>query len=41
VNPHVSEARETEIGIRGGGMNSGTVTTLTHSNIHANNSFAE
>ena len=41
VNPHVSEARETEIGIRGGTLKSGTATTLTHSDIHAHNSFAE
>ena len=41
VNPHVSEARETEIGIRGARMLSGTVTTLTHSDIHAHNSFDE
>jgi alpha-L-arabinofuranosidase len=41
VNPHVSEARETEIGIRGGGLKSGFATTLTHSDMHAHNSFAE
>ena len=41
VNPHVSEARETEIGIRGGNLKSGMATTLTHSDIHAHNSFAE
>jgi alpha-N-arabinofuranosidase len=41
VNPHVSEAREAEIGIRGGSLKSGTATTLTHSDIHAHNSFAE
>ena len=41
VNPHVSEARETEIGVRGGTLKSGTATTLTHSDIHAHNSFAE
>ena len=41
VNPHVSEARETEIGVRGGNLKSGTATTLTHSDIHAHNSFAE
>jgi alpha-L-arabinofuranosidase len=39
VNPHVSEARLTEIGIRGANMRSGTATTLTHSDIHAHNSF--
>jgi alpha-N-arabinofuranosidase len=41
VNPHVSEARETEIGVRGGNLKSGTATTLTHSDMHAHNSFAE
>lgn len=41
VNPHVSEARETEIGIRGGGIKSGTATTLTNSDIHAHNSFEQ
>jgi alpha-N-arabinofuranosidase len=41
VNPHVSEARETEIGIRGAAMSSGTSTTLTHSDIHAHNTFAD
>jgi alpha-N-arabinofuranosidase len=41
VNPHVSEERETEIGVRGGNLKSGTATTLTHSDIHAHNSFAE
>jgi alpha-N-arabinofuranosidase len=41
VNPHVSEARVTEIGVRGATMLSGAVTTLMHSDIHAHNSFAE
>ena len=41
VNPHVREARETEIAIRGGNLKSGMATTLTHSDIHAHNSFAE
>jgi len=35
VNPHVSEARETELAVRGATIKSGTVTTLTHSDIHA------
>jgi alpha-N-arabinofuranosidase len=39
VNPHVSEPRETEIGIRGGAIKSATSTTLTNSDIHAHNSF--
>jgi alpha-L-arabinofuranosidase len=41
VNPHVSEAREAEIGIRGASLKSATVTTLTHSDIHAHNSFEQ
>ena len=41
VNPHVSEARETEIGIRGGAVKSGTVTTLTNSDIQAHNAFEQ
>jgi alpha-L-arabinofuranosidase len=41
VNPHVSEARVAEIGIRGASIQSGTATTLTNADIHAHNSFAE
>jgi alpha-N-arabinofuranosidase len=41
VNPHVSEARETEIGFRGGAVKTGMVTTLTNSDIHAHNSFEQ
>ncbi len=41
VNPHVTEARETEIGIRGGGIKSGMATTLTNADIHAHNSFEQ
>jgi alpha-N-arabinofuranosidase len=41
VNPHVSEARVTEIGIRGASIQSGTATTLTNADIHAHNSFAQ
>ena len=39
VNPHVSEERETEIVLRGATARSGSVTTLTHSDIHAHNTF--
>ncbi len=39
VNPHVSEARETSIVMRGATLKSGTATTLTHSDIHAHNTF--
>jgi len=41
VNPHVTEARETEIGIRGGGIASADAATLTHPDIHARNSFEQ
>ncbi|PYX47844.1 MAG: alpha-L-arabinofuranosidase, partial [Acidobacteria bacterium] len=39
VNPHVSQPRETDIAIRGGALTTGSATTLTHSDIHAHNSF--
>jgi alpha-N-arabinofuranosidase len=39
VNPHVSEPRETEVVIRGASVRAGQVTTLTHSDIHAHNTF--
>lgn len=39
VNPHVSEPRETEVMLRGASVKSGTVTTLTNSDIHAHNTF--
>jgi alpha-N-arabinofuranosidase len=41
VNPDVRTARETEILIRGAKVQSGTVTTLSHSDIHAHNSFEQ
>ena len=41
VNPDVKVARETEIGIRGASIQSGSVTTLTHSDIHAHNTFEQ
>jgi alpha-N-arabinofuranosidase len=41
VNPHVSATRETKIGIRGASLKSGSATTLTSSDIHAQNTFAE
>jgi len=41
VNPHISEPRETEIGIRGASLSSGSATVLTHSDIHAHNSFSQ
>lgn len=39
VNSHASEPVEAEISIRGSDMISGTVTTLTHKDIHAQNTF--
>jgi alpha-N-arabinofuranosidase len=41
VNPHVKEARETEIGVRGGAMRTATATTITSSDIHAHNTFEQ
>ena len=41
VNPHVSDPREAEIGIRGARIQSATATVLTNSDIHAHNTFAE
>jgi alpha-L-arabinofuranosidase len=38
VNPHVSEAREAEVGIRGRSLSSGTATTLNHADLRAHNS---
>jgi alpha-N-arabinofuranosidase len=40
VNPHVSETRETEISVRGASIGSAAMTILTHSDLHAHNSFA-
>jgi alpha-N-arabinofuranosidase len=39
VNPHVSESRESAIEVRGATVRSGSVTTLTHTDIHAHNTF--
>jgi alpha-N-arabinofuranosidase len=40
VNPHHQQARETEIAIRGAAIKSGESRTLTSSDLHARNSFA-
>lgn len=40
VNPHHQQARETEIAIRGATIKSGESRTLTSSDLHARNSFA-
>jgi len=39
VNPHTTQAREAEITIRGGSASSAMATTLSHSDIHARNTF--
>ncbi|HSZ63385.1 MAG TPA: alpha-L-arabinofuranosidase C-terminal domain-containing protein [Terriglobales bacterium] len=39
VNPHVSDAREVEIVVRGAGIKAGSATVLTNSDIHAHNTF--
>ena len=41
VNPHVSQAREAEIGIRGANIQSASAMVLTHSDIHAHNTFEQ
>ncbi len=41
VNPHVTQAREAEIGIRGASIKSGSATILSHTDIHAHNSFEQ
>jgi alpha-L-arabinofuranosidase len=39
VNPHVSEACEASVTLRGAQVKSATVTTLSHADIHAQNTF--
>jgi len=39
VNPHATQAREAEVGIRGASVKSGSATTLSHTDVHAHNSF--
>jgi len=39
VNPHVSEARESEISVRGANLKAGSAMEITHSDIHAHNTF--
>ncbi len=41
VNPSTTEARETQIALRGGTAASGTMTVLTASDIHAHNTFQQ
>ena len=40
VNPHAHDARDTEIAIRGASIKSGESRTLTSSDLHARNTFA-
>ena len=39
VNPHLEQARETEIAVRGASLSSGTAAVLTASDVHAHNTF--
>ena len=41
VNPDIKVTRETEIGVRGASIRSGSTTTLTHSDLHAHNTFEQ
>ncbi len=41
VNPHVTEPRDTQITVRGMKMKTASATVLTHTDIHAHNTFAE
>jgi alpha-L-arabinofuranosidase len=41
VNPHVSEPRETAIAIRNARISSGSVTTLTSTDLHVHNTFEQ
>jgi alpha-N-arabinofuranosidase len=41
VNPDVSDARETEIVVRGAAFKAGSATVLTNSDIHAHNTFEQ
>jgi alpha-N-arabinofuranosidase len=40
VNPHAGEAHEAAIVLHGASVKSGSVTTLTHTDMHAQNTFA-
>ena len=41
VNPHVTERRDAEISVPGATIRSAAATVLTHSDIHAHNTFAQ
>jgi alpha-N-arabinofuranosidase len=40
VNPHHNQERETEIAVRGAAIKSGETRTLTSTDLHARNTFA-
>jgi alpha-N-arabinofuranosidase len=41
VNPHISEATNAEIAVRGASVQAASATVLTHSDIHAHNTFSQ
>jgi alpha-L-arabinofuranosidase len=41
VNPDIKVGRETDLAVRGATIRSGSATTLTHSDIHAHNTFEQ
>jgi alpha-N-arabinofuranosidase len=41
VNPDVKVGREAQIAVRGASLQSGSATTLTHSDLHAHNTFEQ
>jgi alpha-N-arabinofuranosidase len=41
VNPHVTEARDAQITVRGAKLKTAAATVLTNTDIHAHNSFAD
>lgn len=41
VNPDVSEARDAQVTVRGAQLKTATATVLTHTDIHAHNTFTE
>jgi alpha-N-arabinofuranosidase len=41
VNPDVSEARDAQVTVRGAKLKTATATVLTHTDIHAHNTFTE
>ena len=40
VNPHVSEARDAQVSVRGAKLKTASAEVLTHTDIHAHNTFA-